>query len=177
MNLTVELSERGVRDGVVLVAAYHFLLAIAAFLGTLAIFVYAILPGLGGDSANGVQGLFLPFLGVVVGLILTLAYLAVGLGLMRLKNSARMGGIFLSLFGIVAGIFSVLGGILSGFNQMSADWLTVGMISLVLVCVYSILVFMDLVTLVFLMNWQVRAVFYGEEWLAEAAESIEGRNR
>lgn len=177
MNLTVELSERGVRDGVVLVAAYHFLLAIAAFLGTLAIFVYAILPGLGGSSAGGVQGLFLPFLGAIAGMILALVYLTVGFGLMRLKNSARMVGIFLSLFGVVAGLFSVMGGIIGGFNRMPSDWLTVGMISLVLVCVYSILVFLDIITLIFLMNWQVRAVFYGEEWLAEAAESIEGSNR
>jgi len=172
MNLTVELSERGVRDGVMLVAAYHFLLAIAGFLGAMAIFVYAILPIVGGNSNNAAQSLFLPFLGAVIGLILTIAYLFTGIGLIRFRNSARMVGIFLSLFGVVVGLFSVLGGIVSSFNQFPSDWLTIGMIGIIMSCAYTMLVFLDIVTLIFLLNGQVRAVFYGEEWLAEAVEQM-----
>ena len=173
MNLTIELSERGVRDGVVLIAAYHFLLSAASFLSMTAIFVYAILPAMSGASKGGVQSLYLPVLGAMVSLILTVAYLITGAGLIRVKNAARMAGIFLSLFGIVGGLFSVVGGVVGSFNTLPSDWLSIGLVGLVLVCVYSMLVFLDLVTLIFLLNAQVRAVFYGEEWYAQAVEVME----
>jgi hypothetical protein len=176
MNLSIELSERGVRDGVVLVAAYHFLLAVAALLGTIAIFVYTILPDWFGTNSGGIQFLFLPFLGTVIGIILAVAYAITGIGLVRLKNSARMAGIFLALFGIVAGLFGVMGGIASSFSSLPTNWLQIGIIGLIFICVYSILVFLDIITLIFLLNMQVRSVFYGQEWMATAKESL-GRER
>jgi hypothetical protein len=177
MNLTIELSERGVRDGVVLVAAYHFLLAIATFLGSMAIFVYAILPAFNGSEASGAQNLFLPILGAIVGLFLAVAYVFTAIGLLRFRNTSRMAGIFLSLFGIVIGLFCVLGGIVGSFNQFSADWMTIGMVGIILSCGYTLLVFLDLITLIYLLNGQVRAVFYGEEWLADAVSSINNPRR
>lgn len=173
MNLSIQLSERGVRDGVVLIAAYHFLLSIASFLGCLAVFVYAIIPNLPSSSQGGVQTLFLPILGVLISFVLSAAYFITGIGLIQIKNVARMTGIFLALFGIVVGIFSVMGGIIGSFSNMSSDWLTILMIGLVLICTYSILVFLDVITLLFLLNWQVRSVFYGEEWLSQASQSLE----
>ena len=181
MNMTIELSERGVRDGVTLIGAYHFLLAVASLLGTLAVFVYAILPGLSSGASGVAQSLFLPVLGVIIGFVLTVAYALTGIGLIQIRNSARMTAIFLSLFGIVVGLFSVMGGIVGSFNSMQPDWASVGMTGLILVCGYSILTFLDVITLVFLLNWRVRAVFYGEEWLAKASETmvpeLEGRAR
>jgi hypothetical protein len=181
MNMTIELSERGVRDGVTLIGAYHFLLAVASLLGTLAVFVYAILPGLSSGASGVAQSLFLPVLGVIIGFVLTVAYALTGIGLIQIRNSARMTAIFLSLFGIVVGLFSVMGGIVGSFNSMQPDWASVGMTGLILVCGYSILTFLDIITLVFLLNWRVRAVFYGEEWLAQASETmvpeLEGRAR
>lgn len=181
MNMTIELSERGVRDGVILIGAYHFLLAVAALLGTLAVFVYAILPGLSSNASGVAQSLFLPVLGVIIGFVLTVAYALTGIGLIQIRNSARMTSIFLSLFGIVVGLFSVMGGIVGSFNSIQPDWAFVGLTGLILVCGYSILTFLDVITLVFLLNWRVRAVFYGEEWLAQASESmipeLEGRAR
>ena len=181
MNMTIELSERGVRDGVTLIGAYHFLLAVASLLGTLAVFVYAILPGLSSGASGVAQSLFLPVLGVIIGFVLTMAYALTGIGLIQIRNSARMTAIFLSLFGIVVGLFSVMGGIVGSFNSMQPDWASVGMTGLILVCGYSILTFLDIITLVFLLNWRVRAVFYGEEWLAQASETmvpeLEGRAR
>jgi hypothetical protein len=88
MNLTIELSERGVRDGVVLIAAYHFLLAVASFLSLTAIFVYSIFPVISGNSSNGIQFLYLPILGVVITLFLAIAYFVTGIGLIRIKNAA-----------------------------------------------------------------------------------------
>ncbi len=173
MNLTIELSERGVRDGVVLIAAYHFLLAVASFLSLTAIFVYSIFPVISGNSSNGIQFLYLPILGVVITLFLAIAYFVTGIGLIRIKNAARMAGIFLALFGIIGGIFAVLGGVIGSLNAIPNDWLTVGIIGLALICVYSILVFLDIITLVFLLNAQVRSVFYGEEWYAQALEVME----
>jgi hypothetical protein len=74
-----------------------------------------------------------------------------------------------------------MGGIVGSFNSMQPDWASVGMTGLILVCGYSILTFLDVMTLVFLLNWRVRAVFYGEEWLAQASETmapeLEGRAR
>lgn len=172
MNLTIELSERGVRDGVFLTGAYHFLLAMVALLGTLAVFVYAILPSLSNPSADNAQSLFLPITGTLVGVVLSLAYTGVGIGLIKMRNSARMTAIFLSLFGILIGVFSFLGGIVGAVNTTQPDWTAIGMISLMLVCVYSLIAFLDIVVLIFLLNWRVRSVFYGEEWLAEAVESI-----
>jgi len=181
MNMTIELSERGVRDGVTLIGAYHFLLSAAALLGTLAVFVYAILPGLSSGASGAAQSLFLPILGVIIGFVLTVAYALTGIGLIQIRNSARMTAIFLSLFGIVVGLFSVMGGIVGSFNSLQPDWASVGMTGLILVCGYSILTFLDVITLVFLLNWRVRAVFYGEEWLAKASETmvpeLEGRAR
>ncbi|MEI7989830.1 MAG: hypothetical protein WCI88_12400 [Chloroflexota bacterium] len=176
MNLTIELSERGVRDGVSLIAAYHFLLAVASLLGTLAIIVYSIFPIWSGAANGSIQNLFLPFLGTVTGAMLTIAYLITGIGLLRFKNSARMWGIFLALFGVIAGLFSVIGGIASGFSMLPDNGLQLGMIGLSLICAYAILVLLDIIILVFLLNMQVRSVFYGQEWLLTATESL-GRER
>lgn len=173
MNLTIELSERGVRDGVVLIAAYHFLLAVVSFLSMTAIFVYAIFPVLSGNSNSGIQSLYLPVLGLLVTLFLTIAYFITGIGLIRIKNAARMAGIFLALFGIVGGLFAVVGGVVGSLNALPNDWLSVGLLGLSLICVYSIIVFLDIITLVFLLNAQVRSVFYGEEWYAQALEVME----
>ena len=174
MNMSIELSERSVRDGVVLIGTYHFLLAVTALLGTLAVFVYAILPGLSSGTPGMAQLLFLPVLGVIIGFVLSVAYAITGIGLIQIRNSARMTAIFLSLFGIVVGLFIVMGGVVGSFNTLQPDWASVGLTGLLLVCGYSILTFLDIITLVFLLNWRVRAVFYGEEWLARASEGIVG---
>ncbi len=90
MNLTIELSEKGVRNGVFLIGAYHFLLALVALLGTIGIFIFAILPSLSIPRSDNAQSLFLPITGILVGIVMTLAYTGVGIGLIKMRNSARM---------------------------------------------------------------------------------------
>lgn len=90
MNLTIELSEKGVRNGVFLIGVYHFLLALVALLGIIAIFVFAILPSLYIPRSDNAHSLFLPITGILVGIVMTLAYTGVGIGLIKMRYSARM---------------------------------------------------------------------------------------
>ena len=97
------MSNRSVRDGVILVGGFHFFMAVLCIVAVAAIFVYAVLPPIN-ESVDGLtQALFLPVLGIVLGLIISGIYAAVGWGLMQLKNSARMSAIFIGALGIFGG--------------------------------------------------------------------------
>ena len=169
------MSNRSVRDGVVLVGGFHFFMAVLCVVAVAAIFVYAVLPPIDENTAGITQALFLPVLGVVLGLIISGIYAAIGWGLMQLKNSARMAAIFLGALGIFGGFIGVLSSIASNIiGQAQPDWITIILVGLATICGYSLIGFMNIFILIFLFNSRVRAVFYGEEWVAATSESIEG---
>jgi len=160
-------NDKSVWDGVILVASYHFLLAMVSILGAAAILVFAIFPNVAASPANP-QAVFLPIIGAVFGLILCIWYGMIGIGLIQLKNSARMGAVFLALFGAVGGIFVLLGAGIPVINSMLPDIASVTGIVVAGLCGYVLMTFFDIIVLVFLFSGRVRAVFYGEPWTPES---------
>lgn len=165
------MTSRSVRDGVFLVGGFHYFMAAIILLGTAGIFVYSILPPAQSGTAAMTQDLFLPFTGIILGLILCCMYAIVGAGLIRLKNSARMSAIFLSGLGLMGGFIGVLGSIgASVFGNANPNWLTISLIGVGTICFYALIALMDIFILFFLFNKRVREVFYAEEWAANIAE-------
>ncbi len=153
-------SDKTVRDGVMLVASYHFLLAILSLVGSLAIVIFAVLPAISTpDKSNSV---FLAIVGILVGLFLTIFYAVTGSGLIKLKNSARMGAVFLALFGTIAGLFVLIGAGIPTINKLLPDMAAVAGVIVGGLCGYALLTVLDLTVLTFLFNKRVRALFYGE---------------
>lgn len=159
-------NDKTVWDGVILVASYHFLLALVSLLGAAAILVFAIIPNLSSTAANP-QSVFLPIIGSLVGLILCIWYGLIGSGLIQLKNSARMGAVFLALFGAVGGLFVLMGAGIPVINGLLPDIAAVTGIVVAGLCGYTLMTFFDIVVLIFLFSGRVRAVFYGEPWTPE----------
>ncbi len=170
-------SDKSVRDGVILVASYHFLLAILSLVGALAIVIFAIVPSVNG-TATTTSSLFLPVVGVVVGLFLAVFYGVTGSGLVALKNSARMGAVFLALFGTIGGLFILIGAGIPMVSRLLPDMAAVTGIIVGGLCGYALLTVLDLTVLAFLFNKRVRALFYGEPFTPErSSKSIANRIR
>jgi hypothetical protein len=167
----MEMSARSVRDGVVLVSAYHYFLALASLVGSLTLLVYAVIPPLTG-SGEGIAGkIFFPIIGLILGLILTGLYISVAIGITRYNNASRVVGIFLAALGLLSGFVSVLGSLaITLTGNAVPDWLAVTMIGAIAVCVYAVFAFMDLFVLIFLFNNRVRSAFYGWEGFAPESE-------
>ncbi len=158
-------SDKTVRDGVMLVASYHFLLAILSLVGSLAIVIFAILPAVNTPAAS--NSIFLAIVGIVVGLFLAVFYGVTGSGLIKLKNSARMGAVFLALFGTIAGLFVLIGAGIPTINKLLPDMAAVAGVIVGGLCGYALLTVLDLTVLAFLFNRRVRSLFYGEPYTSE----------
>jgi hypothetical protein len=156
-------NDKTVWDGVILVASYHFLLALVSILGAAAVLVFAIIPNLASTASNP-QSVFLPIIGSIFGLFLCVWYGLIGSGLIQLKNSARMGAVFLALFGAVGGLFVLLGAGIPVINSLLPDIGAVTGIVVAGLCGYTLMTFFDIVVLIFLFSRRVRSVFYGEPW-------------
>lgn len=161
-------NDKSVWDGVILVASYHFLLAVVCLLGAAATVVFAIIPNLTTASTNP-QSVFLPVIGTIFGLLLSIWYASIGSGLIRLKNSSRMGAVFLALFGSIGGLFVLLGVGIPVINNLLPDVGAVTGVAVASICFYSLMTFLDIIVLIFLYSGRVRAVFYGEPWTPETA--------
>ena len=156
------MTSRSVRDGVFLVGGFHYFMAVVFFLATAAIFVFGLLPSLQGEVS---QGMFVPFVGIIIGLVLCILYAVVGARLIRLKNSSRMSAVFLSGLGLMGGFIGVLGAVgTSVFGNPNPNWITITLIGAGTICFYAITAIMDIFILFFLFNKTVREVFYAEEW-------------
>jgi len=153
------MSNRTLRDGIVLVGAFHFLMAFICLIGAIGIYFYGIAaPNIQGDS------LFFPLVGFLVSLLLTITYLIVGIGVIRQNNSARLGAIFLSLIGIMSGFIAVLGTLAVNINDAATvNLASTAMTAIIFICGYSIIAFLDIFILILLFNNQVRGIFYPEE--------------
>lgn len=152
--------ERVIHDQVSLVSAYHFLMAIAYLIGAAAIIVYAILPILSGGSTGLAQKLFLPITGTVLSLVLVGLYAVTGKGLLRVRNSARMGAVFLALLKIIGGLFGQAGAVALGIGSLTPNWVAVLALGLGSIATYALTAGVDLVILRFLIKDPVREVFY-----------------
>jgi hypothetical protein len=161
-------NDKSVWDGVILVASYHFLMAVVCLLGAAATVVFAIIPNLSTASGSP-QSIFLPMIGGIFGLILSIWYASIGSGLIRLKNSSRMGAVFLALFGSIGGLFVLLGAGIPVINGLLPDVGAVTGVAVASICFYSLMTFLDIIVLIFLYSGRVRAVFYGEPWTPESA--------
>lgn len=165
-------SDKTVRDGVMLVASYHFLLAILSLVGALAIVIFAIIPSM--SSTVGTSSIFLPIVGVIVGIFLGIFYGVTGSGLIALKNSARMGAVFLALFGTIGGLFILIGAGIPTVNNLLPDMAAVAGVIVAGLCGYFLLTLLDLAVLAFMFNRRVRALFYGEPYTPEHSGSSFG---
>lgn len=159
---------KAIQDGLFLVGAYHFLLGILWLLASIAIVVYAIIPGVSAPSPTyGVSAsnntLFLPIIGLLAGIIMTGLYTWVGSGLIKMANWARMAAVFLAMFGIGGGLLGVIGLVAGSINALSPDYVQIATIGITGLCVFFIGTIIDLVILMFLLNSNVQALFYGED--------------
>jgi hypothetical protein len=169
-----KMSNRSVRDGVILVGGFHFFMAVLCLVAVSAIFVFSVLPPIETGTAAMTQDLFLPVLGIILGIIISAVYAFIGIGLIQLKNSARMTAIFMGALGIFGGFIGVMSSIATNIiGQSAPDWLSIVLVGLATICVYSLISFMNIFILIFLFNQKVRSVFYGEEWVAAAEEASE----
>ena len=62
-------------------------------------------------------------------------------------------------------------------GQAQPDWITIILVGLATICGYSLIGFMNIFILIFLFTARVRAVFYGEEWVAATTENVEGSDK
>jgi hypothetical protein len=155
----MEMSNRTLRDGVVLVGAFHFLMAFLSLVGVVAVYIYGISSG-----ASQSESLFMPIIGLMICILLAIVYFIVGLGIIRHNNSARMGSVFLSVVGIMSGFVAVIGALAINLKDGAmASIASVTLTALVVICIYSIVAFLDIFILIFLFNSQVRKLFYTEE--------------
>lgn len=162
-------SDKTVRDGVILVASYHFLLAILSLVGALAIVIFAIVPSFTDPTTT--TSIFLPIVGVIVGIFLAIFYGVTGSGLISLKNSARMGAVFLALFGTIGGLFILIGAGIPMVSKLLPDMAAVAGVIVGGLCGYALLTVLDLAVLAFMFNRRVRSLFYGEPYVPERPSS------
>ena len=163
-------SDKTVRDGVILISSYHFLLAILSLIGALAIVIFTIVPSLTG-TAIGTNSFFMPVVGVIVGVFLAIFYGITGSGLVQLKNSARMSAVFLALFGTIGGLFILIGAGIPLVSNLLPDMAAVAGVIVGGLCAYALMTILDLVVLAFMFNRRVRALFYGEPFTPERKNS------
>jgi hypothetical protein len=155
----MEMSNRTLKDGIVLVGAFHYLMAFFSLVGVVAVYIYGIVPA----NSSG-DSMFLPIVGLMICILLAIVYAIVGFGIIKHNNSARMGSVFLSVVGIMSGFVAVIGGLAVNLKgNASPSLASVTLTALVVICVYSIVAFLDIFILIFLFNTQVRKSFYTEE--------------
>ena len=152
--------DRVIHDQVSLASAYHFLMAIAYLIGAVAIIVYAILPILSDGSTGLAQKLFLPIIGTLLSLLLVSLYAVTGRDLVKMRNSARTGAVFLALLGIIGGLFGQAGAVAFGIGSLAPNWLAVLGLGLGSIATYALTAGVDVVILLFLIKEPVREVFY-----------------
>lgn len=152
--------DRVIHDQVSLASAYHFLMAIAYLIGAVAIIVYAILPILSDGSTGLAQKLFLPIIGTLLSLLLVSLYAVTGRDLVKMRNSARTGAVFLALLGIIGGLFGQAGAVALGIGSLAPNWLAVLGLGLGSIATYALTAGVDVVILLFLIKEPVREVFY-----------------
>ncbi|MCJ7622319.1 MAG: hypothetical protein MUO76_02360 [Anaerolineaceae bacterium] len=159
------MSNRSVRDGIILVGGFHFFMAILSLVAVAAIFVYTVLPPTESGTTRVAQDLFLPVLGMILGLIICGVYIIVGWGLIQLKNISRMISIFLAAIGIFGGFIGVIGSISTNVaGQAEPAWFSIIIVSMATICGYTLIGFMNIFLLIFLFHSRVRSLFYTEEW-------------
>jgi hypothetical protein len=157
----MEMSARSVRDGVVLASAYHYFLSFMSLIGVMALIIYGILHVLGPGDGNVAGKLFLPIVGGLFGLILSVLYISIAIGLAQYRNSSRVLAIFLSTMGLMSGFVMVLGSMVVTISGGTVpDWLAISLFGMIAVCLYALFAFMDLFILIFLFNLRVRTAFY-----------------
>lgn len=152
--------EREIHDLVSLASAYHVLMAIAYLIGAAAIVVYAMLPIIGSGSTNLAQRLFPPAVGTLLSLLLVVLYAVTGNGLLKLRNTARMGAVFLALLGIIGGLFAQAGVIAVGVGSLAPNWGAVTGLGLGSFATYALTAGVDYIILRYLIKDPVREVFY-----------------
>lgn len=154
--------ERMVHDGIILAAAYHFLLALVFIIGAIAIIFYSFLPPILNPDAEIPHTLFFPIIGFVLSVTLAIGYGYVGTGLMKMKNTARMAAVFLALFGVLLGVFGVAGVLATSLNNMTTpDLVLIGAVA-VAAMLLNFISILDIFILFFLFQTNVRSLFYGE---------------
>lgn len=157
------MTDRSLRDGIGLVSAFHFFLAIASLVAAIAILVLGIMGPINSNDPQSGDKLLLPIIGLVLSLSLIVVYLIVGTGLLRYNNTARLIAIFLGILGLMSGFLIIAGTVVINLSgTMTPNWVSVVTTGLMVVCGYSILGFMDIFVLVFLMNQKVKTLFYSE---------------
>jgi hypothetical protein len=166
------MSNRSVRDGIILVGGFHFFMAVLCLVGVAAAFVFAVLPPIQQNVVGLAQKLFLPVLAMILGLIIAGIYAFIGFGLIRLQNSARMMAIFMGALGVFGGFIGVMSSIAANIiGQGQPDWLSIILVGFATVCLYTFISFMNIFILIFLYNPRLRVVFYGEDWVANGKEA------
>ncbi len=102
------MSDRTVKDWLIIVGGFHFFMAILSLIAAAAIFIYSVLPTIDSQSPQIAQKLFIPVVGTIISLIMCGVYVLVGFGLIQLRNIARMISIFLADFGILGGFITAI---------------------------------------------------------------------
>jgi hypothetical protein len=155
------MSDHSIRDGVGLISAFQFFLAVASLVTAVVIFVMGILGPINSNDPQLGEKLLLPVIGLILFLSLVVVYSMVGVGLLRYSNTARLTAIFLGIIGLMSGFISVAGAVVINLSgTLTPNWVSILMTGLMVVCAYSIIGFVDVFVLLFLLNEKVRALFY-----------------
>jgi len=165
------MSDHTIKDGIGLISAFQFFLAVACLVAAVVIFVMGVLGPINSNDALLGEKLLLPVIGLILFLSLVVVYSMVGVGLLRYSNTARLAAIFLGMIGLMSGFLAVAGAVVINLTgTMTPNWVSILMSGLMVVCAYSIIGFVDVFVLIFLLNEKVRAFFYKFEVPAQAAE-------
>jgi hypothetical protein len=158
------MSDHSVRDGIGLISAFQFFLAVSSLVAAVAVFMMGILGPINSNDPQLGDKLLLPVIGLILFLSLVVVYSMVGIGLLRYSNTARLTAIFLGILGLMSGFLSVAGAVVINLTgTLTPNWVSIVMTGLMVVCAYSILGFVDVFVLIFLLNEKVRNLFYQYE--------------
>jgi hypothetical protein len=155
------MTDHSIRDGIGLVSAFQFFMAVAGLVGAIAIFMLGILGAINTGGDQMMQQLLSPVIGVILCLSLSVIYIMVGMGLLRYNNTARLTAISLGILGLMSGFISVAGAVVINLTgNTTPNWVSIVMSGLMVVCAYSIVGVVDIFVLLFLLNQKVRSLFY-----------------
>ena len=155
------MSEHSIKDGIGLISAFQFFLAVASLVAAVVMFVMGILSPINNNDPQLGDKLLVPVIGLILFLSLVVVYSMVGMGLLRFNNTARLTAIFLGILGLMSGFLSVAGAVVINLTgTITPNWVSIIMAGLMVVCAYSILGFVDIFVLIFLLNEKVRSLFY-----------------
>ena len=163
------MSDHSIRDGIGLISAFQFFLAVVSLVAAVVVFVMGVLGPINANDPQLGEKLLLPVIGLILVLSLVVVYSMVGIGLLRYSNTARLTAIFLCILGLMSGFLSVAGAVVINLTgTLTPNWVTIIMTGLMMVCAYSLLGFVDVFVYIFLLNEKVRALFYIDEAPAAA---------